>query len=392
MSFDFAKEIRNEIEKIRIYRRHIHAHPELSFEEYETSRYIQSVLKENGVEFQTFDDINGILATVNGAKSGPCVAFRADFDALALEEENDCDFRSQNDGIMHACGHDMHAAVLLGLASVLQKNRKELAGKIRFIFQHAEECTPGGALSMIERGALEGVDAIFGMHVIANLNVGEIGLADGAMMAAADRFRIDVKGLGGHGAQPHTTVDTLVAGARIVVDLQNIVSRMTDPMTPAVVTVGKFQCGNAFNIIQEHAVLEGTVRTLDENVRARIEKAIRQTAEGVCTATGAGFQFDYIRGYPPLINHKEMTALARTAVKRLGYRPVDVVPAMFGEDFSYYLQKAPGCYFFIGCSNPSKGLVSPNHSPTFFPDEDCLEISALMMLETGLEFLLNPFF
>ena len=382
-------EIRNELEKIRAHRRHIHAHPELSFEEHETSRYIQSVLRENGVEFQTFDGITGILATVNGANSGPCIAFRADFDALALQEENNCDFRSQNDGIMHACGHDMHAAVLLGLASVLQKNRGEFAGKIRFIFQHAEECTPGGALSMIERGALDGVDVIFGLHVIANFNVGEIGLADGAMMAAADHFRIDVKGVGGHGAQPHLTVDTLVAGARIVVDLQNIVSRLTDPMAPAVVTVGKFQCGNAFNIIQEHAVLEGTVRTLDDKVRDRIEQAIRQTAEGVCTATGASFQMEYKRGYPPLVNHKEMTALARKAAERLGYKAVDIVPAMFGEDFSYYLQKVPGCYFFVGCSNPSKGLISPNHSPTFLPDEECLEISALMLFETGLEYLKN---
>jgi len=382
-------DIRTEFEKIRAYRRHIHAHPELSFEEHETSRYIQSVLRENGVEFQTFDDITGILATVNGAKSGPCVAFRADFDALALQEENDCDFRSKNDGIMHACGHDMHAAALLGIASVLQKNREEFAGKARFIFQHAEERTPGGALSMIEKGALEGVDAIFGLHVIANLNVGEIGLADGVMMAAADHFRIDIRGAGGHGAQPHLTVDTLVAGARIVVDLQNIVSRMIDPMSPAVLTVGKFQCGNAFNIIQEHAVLEGTVRTLDVNIRDRIEQAIQKTAEGVCTATGAGFQLEYLRGYPPLINHKEMTALARNVVKRLGFSPVELVPAMFGEDFSYYLEKIPGCYFFVGCSNPAKGLVSPNHSPTFLPDEECLEISALMLLETGLEYLKN---
>jgi amidohydrolase len=225
------------------------------------------------------------------------------------------------------------------------------------------------------------------LHVIANLNVGEVGLADGAMMAAADHFRIDVKGAGGHGAQPHITVDALVAGARIVVDLQNIVSRMIDPMSPAVVTIGKFQSGNAFNIIQEHAVLEGTVRTLDDSVRNRIEQAIRQTAEAVCMATGACFQLEYTRGYPPLINHKEMTALARKAAERLGFRTIDVVPAMYGEDFSYYLQKVPGCYFFIGCSNPSKGLVSPNHSPNFLPDEESLAISALMLLETGLEFL-----
>ncbi|MBA2443642.1 MAG: amidohydrolase, partial [Rubrobacter sp.] len=341
-------------------RRRLHRHPELSFQERETARWISARLEDLGIEHREGVGGNGVVGRIVGGRPGPTVAFRADFDALPIQEETDAPYVSTSPGVMHACGHDGHTAMLLGLAEVLQNDLDQVHGEVILIFQHAEEQIPGGAASMVEDGCLRGVDAVFGVHLNTVLRTGQIGVCEGPAMAAADRFGVKISGSGGHGGFPHQTVDALVIAARAVLDLQLIVSRYVDPLQPAVVSVGKLEAGSGFNVIAGRASLQGTVRTLSEEVRDLIEEKIDQTLRGLCEGTGASYELDYQRGYPPLVNHAAASETVREAVRGLDrYELVEREPIMGGEDFAYYLREVPGCFFFVGAGNEEKGTTYP---------------------------------
>jgi amidohydrolase len=352
-------------------RRDFHMNPELSFQEERTPKKIEEFHRNLGLEVRTGVGGRGVVAILRGGKPGKTVALRADFDALPIQDEKEVEYKSKIDGVMHACGHDAHTATLLVLAKALVEVKDEIPGTIVFIHQHAEEVLPGGAIAMIEDGCLEGVDVIFGTHVRSTIPVGKIAYRSGATMAAPDKFQIKVIGKGGHGAYPHETVDALVVGSHIVVGLQNIVSRKVDPLHSAVVTVGSFHAGNAFNVISDTAVIEGTVRTFDEGIRKKVEEEISQVAKLVSASQGGSCEVTYIRGYPSLYNHPEEMALVVEAAKEVvsDENLLEIHPIMGGEDFSYYLQHKPGAFFFTSAGNESIGAKYPHHHPKFDIDE-----------------------
>lgn len=374
-------------EKLVQNRRHLHQHPELSFREHETPRWILERLGELGIPATQGVGGNGVVGRIEGAHPGPTVAFRADIDALPIQDEKSVPYGSTVPGVMHACGHDGHTSILLGLAETLQANRDEVRGEVVLLFQHAEEQTPGGAVSMIEDGCLRGVDAIFGLHLWTHLPTGQIGVCEGPAMAAADAFRVQILGRGGHGGFPHQTVDSVVVASKVVLDLQLLVSRYVDPLRPAVVSVGRIEAGGAFNVIAERAELEGTVRTLDEEVRSTLEEGTERIVAGACEATGADYEFEYRRGYPALVNHAAETDVVRRAVTQRGrYGLVEMEPIMGGEDFAYYLQKVPGCFFFVGAGGGDGGSAYPHHHPLFDIDEDALGVGVEVLLATYAQY------
>ncbi|MHA7965183.1 amidohydrolase [Paenibacillus sp. CAU 1782] len=379
-----------EYEQIIAWRRYLHQHPELSFQETETARYIAEQLQSIGLNVKMNVGGNGILSVIEGAHSGPTIAFRADFDALPIQEENDVPYRSLRDGVMHACGHDGHTAALLGVAKVLQRYREHLRGRIVLIFQHAEEKPPGGAKDMIDAGALDGVDAVYGAHLASYLPLGQAAATPGTAMAAVDAFTITVKGKGGHGAKPHETVDALVIGSQIVGALQHIVSRHIDPLHSAVVTVGVFRAGSAFNVIADKAVIEGTVRTFNETIRGQVEKDIRDIVHGVTLAGHAGYDIDYLNGYPALVNDPEESAKVATVISdKLGNQGlVELPPSMGAEDFAYYLQHRPGAFFNVGSRGNSDDTGYPHHHPRFDFDEQALLNSGYIFLGIAAKSLL----
>jgi amidohydrolase len=277
--------------------------------------------------------------------------------------------------------------MLLGLTEILQRNLDEVRGEVVLLFQHAEEQVPGGAVSMIEDGCLEGVDAIFGIHLWTPLPIGQVGVCSGPAMAATDRFEVEIVGQGGHGGFPHQTVDAVVVAAKAILDLQLLVSRYVDPLESAVVSVGKFSAGSSFNVIAERATLEGTVRTLSEEVRSLVERKMERIVKGVCEGTGASYDLKYQRGYPPLVNHLEETDGVRRAIEGSDRCTlVEMKPIMGGEDFAYYLQEVPGCFFFVGAGNEDKGATYPHHHPKFDFDEDALSVGVEALLATYLQY------
>lgn len=370
-------------------RRDLHMHPELSFQEERTPAKIAAYLESLGIEVRTGVGGRGVVGVLDGARPGKTVALRADFDALPIQEENDLPYASQVPGVMHACGHDVHTATLLTVAKVLGEARGELAGRVVFIHQFAEELAPGGAKPMIEDGCLDGVDAIYGAHVWSSLPLGKVGFRAGHAMAAADTFEVTINGRGGHGAMPHVTVDPLVTASQLVVNLQQVVSRNVDPLKPAVVTVGSLHAGSAFNVIPDTAYLKGTVRTFDENVRKDIESAIGRIVEGTCAAAGAQASYSYKRGYPAVWNHQaETDTIERLARKLLGDDAVtEVEPVMGGEDFAYYLEKVPGTFFFVGGRNEELGMNFPHHHPRFNVDERSMPVAGRLFLAAVLDHL-----
>ncbi|WP_141430857.1 M20 family metallopeptidase [Bacillus sp. 03113] len=370
-------------------RRYFHQYPELSFQEVNTAAKIAEYLKDLGIEVKTGVGGNGVVGYIKGGKPGKTVALRADFDALPLQDEKGVEYKSKVPGVMHACGHDAHTSTLLGIAKVLSEAKDDLNGNVVLIHQFGEEISPGGAKPMIEAGCLDGVDAIFGTHLWSTIPVGEIGYRSGPIMAAADKFEIKLFGKGGHGSAPHQTVDSIVLGTTIIQQLQQIVSRRVDPLKPAVLSVGKFHSGNAFNIIADSAEIEGTVRTFDTDVQdfiiAEMEKVIKTTCEGF----GATYEFNFLKGYPAVVNHPAETDLiVQHAIPIIGGENVkEVTPIMGGEDFAYYLEKVPGTFILTGAGSEESGAIYPHHHPKFNIDEKSMLIAAKILLSTSIGYL-----
>ncbi|QDX95370.1 amidohydrolase [Brevibacillus laterosporus] len=369
-------------------RRDFHMYPELSFQEVETPNKIAAYLKKLGIEVREGVGGRGIVATIYGkkqektGKTGKTVALRADFDALPIQDEKQVDYKSRIPGVMHACGHDIHTAALLGTAKILKEFEHELSGTVVLLFQHAEELHPGGAISMVEDGCLDGVDVIYGTHVFSGLPLGMIGVQEGYMMAASDEFQIEIQGKGGHGASPHESIDPVVIGSQLILNLQQIVSRRVDPLQPAVLTIGSFQSGSTYNVIPDTAQILGTVRTFSEETRTDIEQAMQQMIQHTVEGAGATVQFTYRRGYPSVWNDPAETKRVETIANQLvgNERVVRVPPQMGGEDFAYYLQRIPGNFVGIGGGNSEINATYPHHHPMFDVDErSMLQIGKLFV-------------
>lgn len=368
------------------FRRDLHMYPEVSFHEEQTPKKVADYLTSLGLEVRTGVGGRGVVGLLRGGKPGRTVALRADFDALPIQDEKEVSYKSKVPGVMHACGHDIHTAGLLGVAKVLSEVRDELEGNVVFIHQFAEELAPGGAKPMIEDGCLDGVDVIYGAHVWSHNPLGTVGVHEGFTMAASDAFEITIQGKGGHGATPHKTIDPLVTGTQVVQSLQQIVSRKVDPQKSAVVTVGSFHSGKAFNVIPDTAEILGTVRTFDEEVRDMIEEAIGQIATSTCEAAGAKAIYEYRRGYPALYNHASETRKIEQLAKQLvGTENVlQMEPIMGGEDFAYYLEKVPGTFFFVGGENPDIQATYPHHHPKFDVDERSMLVTGKLFISAVL--------
>ena len=350
--------IRNEVEMIKdqiiSWRRYFHENPELSFQEFNTAKKITSELKSMGYKPKTKIGRTGVITDLNFGE-GPVIGFRADMDALPIQETSGLPFASKNDGVMHACGHDGHVAMLLATAKIMSQKSNQYNGTIRFIFQPAEE-GQGGARYMIEDGCLDGVDEIYGIHVWNYQPFGEVGVKSGPVMASADLFDIKIKGIGGHGAAPQGTVDAIIVASHLVQALQTIISRNTNPLDSTVITVGKINGGHNFNIIADEVNLSGTTRAYSEQNRILIKSRMKEIIKGIASMYNAHIELDYKDGYPPTINHKNQSKTVLEAAKLVvGEKAGSPYLSMGGEDFSYYLQKIPGCFFFVGiCSKQTK--------------------------------------
>ncbi|MDH5715463.1 MAG: amidohydrolase [Candidatus Aminicenantes bacterium] len=381
-------------ELIRI-RRDIHQHPELGNQELRTAALVADHLRKLGLEVTTGVAKTGVVGLLRGGKPGVTVAVRADMDALPITELNDVPYASVNQGVMHACGHDVHTTVALGVATVLSQMKDELPGTVKFIFQPAEEGSPtgerGGAELMVEEGVLDNprVSAIFGLHVMPHLEIGTIGLIPGAAMASSDQFEIDILGKMSHGALPAEGVDAIAAAAQVITALQTMVSRNIDPRYPVVCTVGVVRGGNRFNIIADKVTLQGTVRTLDAKVREAVPTIMERIIKGVTSGMGADYQFQYYMGPPVTSNDpqlaKEMAEVIESVVGKGNL--LYPIPLMVAEDFSQYALKVPGLFLFLGVRNEEKGLVQPIHNPSFNVDEDCLPLGVKVMTHLVVDYL-----
>jgi amidohydrolase len=372
-------------------RRYLHQHPELGFQEHETARFIAERLRAIGVdEVRTGVGKTGVVGILRGGKPGKVVALRADMDALPVTEENDVDYKSQNAGVMHACGHDAHVSMLLGVARVLASRRDEIPGTVKFIFQPAEEGL-GGAKAMIADGALEDpkVDGIFGLHIWQEAPVGVVEVRDTVAMVAGDGFKMTVTGKGGHGALPHTTVDPIMVGAQIVTALQTVIARSTDPTIPGVVTVGAFHAGLASNVIPSTAELRGTIRTVTEDQREMTHRRVREISEGIAAAMRAEIDTEILFGVPATVNTPAMAQIVReVATDLVGAANVHEGPIKAAsEDMSHFLNLVPGCYYFVGSRNESKGLVWGHHHARFDIDEESMAIGISTLAGSALRFL-----
>lgn len=376
------------------WRRQLHENPELSNEEKKTSKFVESELKKFGLKPVTGIAKTGVVAVLEGGKPGPVIAVRADMDALPIEEKTGLKFSSKNSGVMHACGHDFHTSILLGVAKVLTELKDEIPGKIKFIFQPAEEAPSGqmvGARLMVKEGVLNNpdVEAIFGLHVDTNLEVGSLGYVSGPFMASSDLFKITIKGKRAHGAYPWKGIDAIVVASEVVTSLQNIVSRKIDARKPVVITVGKINGGEGFNIIADKVILEGTVRTLDPVAHKRIPTLMEEIIKGITSAHGASYEFDYTNGAPVTVNDPELTALSVPFLESVsGIDSVHVnSPTMGAEDFAWFAQEVPGFYFDLGVRNEAEGKIYGVHTALFNPDEDALEIGVRTMSTLLIEYL-----
>ncbi|MDP8973408.1 MAG: amidohydrolase [Actinomycetota bacterium] len=371
------------------WRRYLHRNPELSFQEEETSRFVYETLESFGDLDLSRPTPTSVVARLVGEGPGPTVALRADMDALPIEEENDFEFASRKPGVMHACGHDGHTAMLLGAAKVLLGMRERVRGEIRFLFQHAEEQPPGGAVQMVEAGVMEGVNAVIGIHLSSYLPVGKIGLGYGPMGAAADTFELSISGKGGHAARPNRVVDTVAIAAQVVTNLQHVVSRTADPLDNVVVSVTRIAGGTTHNVIPETVEMEGTVRALQEEAREKVAGTMERVIKGITEAHGASYSFEYRRGYRPVVNDEGVTRVVEeTARKVFGEASIEhLPPAMGSEDFSAFQRVAPGSFFSVGARNEEKGIIYPHHHPRFTIDEVALPIGVKMFVCAAFELL-----
>jgi amidohydrolase len=370
-------------------RRHIHANPELSFEEYNTAAYVKQVLESYGLEPAPMAE-TGLVALVKGKNpEKKTIALRADLDALPIVEANEVAYKSKNEGVMHACGHDVHTASLLGAARILQELREEFEGTVKLIFQPGEEKFPGGASVMIKEGVLQNPapEQIVGQHVFPMLPAGKVGFRAGMYMASADEIYITVKGKGGHAAMPELNVDTVLIASHLIVAMQQIVSRHASPKVPSVLSFGKVEAKGATNVIPNEVKIEGTFRTMDEAWRAEAHKRIRKLAEGLCESMGGSCDIDIKHGYPYLKNDPDLTERARAAAGAyLGEENVvDLDLWMGAEDFAYYSQEVPACFYRLGTRNEARGIVSSVHTPTFDIEEAALETSIGLMAYVALQ-------
>jgi len=366
-------------------RRDFHKYPELSFQEERTSKIVAEKLESFGINVSKNIGKTGVVGVLQGSKKGKTIALRADMDALPIQETGDLSYKSVNDGVMHACGHDAHTAMLLGTAEVLSKLQNKINGEIRFIFQPAEEGY-GGAEYMIKDGAIDNVDEIYGLHVWNYQKSGTVGIQSGHVMAAADMFTIDIKGIGGHGATPQGTVDCIVVASHLIQALQTIVSRNSNPLESTVVTIGKINGGYNFNIIADKITLKGTTRSYTEKNRALIKKRMKEIIIGVEKSFGAEINLKYKDGYPPVINNPDVTENVKKIAKKIVNNNV-IKPylSMGGEDFSYFANKVPGCFFFLGTMPENAPEMSiPQHCSHFNIDENAMLIGSSIFVELAL--------
>lgn len=355
-------------------RRNFHEYPETGFNEFRTSGVIAEELRQLGLSVQTDVAKTGIVATLQVDGASRTVVFRADMDALPVTEENDLGFKSRNEGISHACGHDANMAMLLGTARLAAQLRDKLKRHIKFIFQPCEEQHPGGAKLMIEHGVLQDVDEIYGVHIEPNIPSGVFGVRSGATMAATDRIVITISGRGGHASTPHLCIDPVVIAAEVILALQTIVSRRTNPLSPCVISLCQITGGTTFNVIPDKVNITGTVRTLSKELRYKMPLLIEDTIKGIATLNNASYQFEYLKGHPALHNPRPQLEFIQDKIVELfgGKSVEEIEPKMGGEDFSYYLEKIKGAYIFLGSGSPEKGTNQPLHSPRFLLDEDIL--------------------
>lgn len=379
--FDWYQLANKKEDKMIQIRRYLHQYPELSFEETHTHDFIVNQLKQWSCDITEPVGRNGIVATFNGTGDGPTIALRADFDALPVEELTTHDFKSKNDGVMHACGHDGHTAILLAVAEIINDNLEHLNGNVVLIFQYGEEMMPGGSQEMIDDGCLKGVDRVYGNHLWSGYPTGTIYSREGAMMASPDEFSIKIQGQGGHGAKPHETIDPVVVLAEFILSAQKIVSRTIDPVKQAVVSFGMIQAGSIDNVIPDAAYCKGTVRTFDTEVQQHVIDKMEKLLAGLAVANDITYSLDYVRGYLPLHNNPKSYNTIKTAANDLNFRFNDSELMMIGEDFSHYLKVRPGAFFLTGCGNPQKNITASHHSPYFDIDESSLKCAASTFLK-----------
>ena len=369
----------NELVKLR---RHFHMNPELSFKEVHTPAYIASYLHDLGLEVQEGVGGRGVVGRLIIDQDLPTVALRADFDALPIHDQKDVPYRSTVPGVMHACGHDAHTSVIMTAARILSENKDSLKGNVVFIFQHAEEVDPGGAIQMIADGCLDGVDAIFGQHVSTSLDIGTIGYIKGTATGIPDDFTVKIKGRGGHASKPDSAVDPLAAALSFCHQMQYAVTRKSSPMEPVVLSITMFNGGHQHNVIPDEVEVGGTIRTFNHETQEVMIRELKKYLEGLVTMTGVSYELDYMKGYPPVVNNHEKTDIVIQASEEVS--TVDQVkelqPSLGGEDFSYYLQRVPGTFYFTGVRNSNFRADYPHHHGMFDIDEKGLVNALSVML------------
>lgn len=382
----YIKKIEAELIEVR---RDLHMHPELGYEEIRTGKIVGDKLEKLGLEVQRGIAKTGVVATLKGQRTGPTIAFRADMDALSMEDKKDVPYASQISGKAHACGHDVHTTVLLGVAMVLSRFKEFISGQVKFIFQPAEE-GPGGAEPLIQEGILEGVDVIYGLHTWTHGQVGEVGISRGPSSASADEIEIGIIGQGGHGAYPHLGVDAIHLSGLVINALHTLASRYVDPLEPNVITIGKINGGYRRNIIADRVQMSGTVRTYSQELRYQLKEQIKKTIAGVTQAFGGDFTYEYKFGYPPLINHLAQVDILSKVVTQLPskFNLLERKPSMGGEDFAYYLQKIPGAFFYLGTRGSEK-TAYPVHHPLFDVDERAIGLGVLIFVGLVRDFFVG---
>jgi amidohydrolase len=386
MIHDLIEAVKDEV---IAWRRYLHKYPELSFQEEKTAQFVYEKLQTFGELEISRPTKTSIMARLIGQQPGKVIALRADMDALPIVEENDFDFVSQNSGVMHACGHDGHTAMLLGTAKIFTQIKEQIKGEVRFLFQHAEELPPGGAQEMVRAGALDGVDMIIGTHLLSTLPLGKIGLGYGPIMAGADTFNITLVGKGGHASQPELTVDPIAIGTQVVSNLQHIVSRYRDTQEALVISVTQFHGGSAINVIPSKVIIGGSVRSFNPQLQVEIPNFIERIVKGITEAHGATYDFDYQFGYAPTINDEEVTRLMdETVCELFGEESREILkPIMGSEDFSAFQEVVPGTYIGIGARNEEKGIIYPHHHPKFTVDEQALQNGVKLYVHGTLKML-----